>query len=87
MKIINPSNGTFTLPIEIMSIRRSQQDALFKMLNLNEDVKQDTTTAVVWKVLVYDKLGQDVISPSLRLGELRGAGVTLHLYYCAYVDL
>lgn len=63
-------------------IRQAQQDSLYKMLNLNQEIKQqfDSPSSVVWKVLIYDKFGQDVISPSLRLGDLRGAGITLHMY-------
>lgn len=33
----------------------------------------------VWKVLVFDKLGQDIISSVLRVNDLREAGVTVHM--------
>lgn len=33
----------------------------------------------LWKVLIYDKLGQDVISPLLKVNELRECGITVHL--------
>lgn len=33
----------------------------------------------VWKVLVFDNLGRDVISSVLRVNDLRGWGVTIHL--------
>ena len=33
----------------------------------------------VWKVLVFDNLGRDVISSVLRVSDLRGWGVTIHL--------
>ena len=46
------------------------------MLNLNQ--KQDDSP-ITWKVLIYDKFGQDIISPCLRLGDLRNAGITLHM--------
>lgn len=32
-----------------------------------------------WKVLVMDKVAQDVLATSLRVQDLRAAGVTLHL--------
>jgi hypothetical protein len=32
-----------------------------------------------WKVLIYDRLGQDVISPLLKVNELRECGITVHL--------
>lgn len=34
-----------------------------------------------WKVLIYDELGQQIISPLLRIADLREAGITLHMYY------
>jgi hypothetical protein len=46
------------------------------MLNFNQDVAD---APIQWKVLIYDKYGQDIISPILRLGELRSCGITLHM--------
>lgn len=34
----------------------------------------------IWKVLVFDGLGRDVISSVLRVNDLRSWGVTIHLY-------
>ncbi len=34
----------------------------------------------VWKVLVFDDLGRDVISSVLRVSDLRAMGVTMHMY-------
>jgi hypothetical protein len=33
----------------------------------------------LWKVLIYDRLGQDVISPLLKVNELRECGITVHM--------
>ena len=33
----------------------------------------------IWKVLVFDNLGRDVISSVLRVNDLRAQGVTIHL--------
>ncbi|KAK3113694.1 Vesicle trafficking between the ER and Golgi [Teratosphaeriaceae sp. CCFEE 6253] len=33
----------------------------------------------IWKVLVFDNLGRDVISSVLRVSDLRGLGITVHL--------
>lgn len=52
------------------------------MLNLNatpSSLLKSTTTDFAWKVLVYDELGQDIISPLLTVKELRDLGVTLHV--------
>ena len=34
----------------------------------------------IWKVLVFDNLGRDVISSVLRVNDLRSWGITIHLY-------
>lgn len=33
----------------------------------------------IWKVLVFDDLGRDVISSVLRVSDLRSLGVTMHM--------
>lgn len=33
----------------------------------------------LWKILVFDDLGRDVISSVLRVSDLRSLGVTMHL--------
>ena len=33
----------------------------------------------IWKVLVFDDLGRDVISSVLRVNDLRAWGITIHL--------
>ena len=33
----------------------------------------------VWKVLVFDDLGRDVISSVLRVSDLRSLGITMHM--------
>jgi hypothetical protein len=47
------------------------------MLNLNASPSSGTDLG--WKVLIYDELGQDIISPLLTVKELRDLGVTLHV--------
>lgn len=49
------------------------------MVNLNGPVGKNLTAEPVWKLLIYDKMGQDIISPLLSVKELRELGVTLHL--------
>lgn len=34
----------------------------------------------IWKILVFDDLGRDVISSVLRVSDLRAWGVTMHMY-------
>ena len=33
----------------------------------------------MWKVLIYDSIGQSILAPIFSVKELREAGVTLHL--------
>ncbi|XP_078349451.1 sec1 family domain-containing protein 1-like [Oculina patagonica] len=61
------------------SIRARQIDSLRRMLNLNQPISKSTAVEPVWKVLVYDRYGQDIISPLLNVKELREMGITLHL--------
>jgi hypothetical protein len=74
------------------SLRQLQRTGLLKLLNLNSQDEtndaQSTDTPLlqevgmgdpVWKFLVFDKLGQDIISSVLRVSDLREAGVTVHM--------
>ncbi|KAH6655800.1 Sec1-like protein [Truncatella angustata] len=80
-----------------LSLRDRQITSLKKILNLNEDQKEDEephtngapTVAApllssngepIWKVLVFDDLGRDVISSVLRVSDLRSLGVTMHMH-------
>ncbi|KAL7291506.1 protein sly1 homolog [Trichogramma pretiosum] len=83
------------------SLREMQIAALKQMLNLNDPQPRSDVTVPVWKVLIYDRIGQDIISPLISIKELRELGVTLHLqlhtdrdpipevpavYFCAPTD-
>ncbi|XKL67187.1 hypothetical protein PGB90_010607 [Kerria lacca] len=62
------------------SIRKRQIDALKHMLNLNEPMSMYSSGQETnWKILVYDRFGQDIISPLISIKELRELGVTLHV--------
>ncbi|XP_074548907.1 sec1 family domain-containing protein 1 [Halichoeres trimaculatus] len=61
------------------SVREKQIVALKRMLDFNAPPLKNTTAEPVWKVLVYDRFGQDIISPLLSVKELRDMGITLHL--------
>lgn len=52
-------------------------DAVKQMLNLNQPQTKLGASEPVWKVLIYDRLGQDIISPLMSVKELREQGVTL----------
>uniref|UniRef100_A0A3Q3KC25 Sec1 family domain-containing protein 1 n=1 Tax=Monopterus albus TaxID=43700 RepID=A0A3Q3KC25_MONAL len=61
------------------SVREKQAAALKRMLNFNAPPLKNTAAEPVWKVLIYDRFGQDIISPLLSVKELRDMGITLHL--------
>uniref|UniRef100_A0A8C5CYW3 Sec1 family domain-containing protein 1 n=1 Tax=Gadus morhua TaxID=8049 RepID=A0A8C5CYW3_GADMO len=61
------------------SVREKQAAALKRMLNFNAPPLKNTASEPVWKVLIYDRFGQDIISPLLAVKELRDMGITLHL--------
>ncbi|OQR79426.1 sec1 family domain-containing protein 1-like [Tropilaelaps mercedesae] len=57
-----------------LNIRERQIAALKHMLNLNVPLKGKANEPV-WKVLIYDRSGQDIISPLLSVRDLRDLGV------------
>ncbi|GAA6059635.1 hypothetical protein JCM10212_004138 [Sporobolomyces blumeae] len=70
------------------TLRDRQIQALSSLLSLNSPhsapspaVNSAVATAQLptWKVLVMDKVAQDVLATSLRVQDLREAGVTLHM--------
>merc|ERR1711865_1018051 len=62
------------------SLMDKQRDGLIQMLNFNK-LAEESSGGIdeKWKVLIYDQFCRDVISPLLRVGDLRKQGVTLHL--------
>ncbi|XP_054265329.1 protein sly1 homolog [Macrosteles quadrilineatus] len=61
------------------TLREKQIGALRQMLNLNQPQTKTMASEPVWKILVYDRYGQDIISPLISIKELRELGVTLHV--------
>lgn len=51
------------------------------MLNLNNSSSEQLVdvSEPVWKILVFDKTGQDILAPLISVKELRENGVTLHM--------
>eukprot|EP00455_Lapot_gusevi_P053537 TRINITY_DN8366_c0_g1_i4.p1 TRINITY_DN8366_c0_g1~~TRINITY_DN8366_c0_g1_i4.p1 ORF type:complete len:467 (-),score=105.11 TRINITY_DN8366_c0_g1_i4:487-1887(-) len=62
----------------VADIQQSQRDVIVRMLNFNEEDKNDSGD-LVWKILVYDRHCQDILAPLINVGDLRKLGVTLHL--------
>jgi len=62
------------------SLRDRQVEAIKAMLTLDSNGNsKNNNVEPSWKVLVYDKTGQDILGPLLSVKELRDLGVTLHL--------
>jgi len=61
-----------------------QVAALKAMLRLDAGVDDQAAGGGLlgpqWKVLVFDRVGQDLLSPVLNVRALREEGVTLHLH-------
>ena len=69
-----------TMQAETFSLRHRQLAAIGRMLSLERDEDEHRSAwHDPWKVLVYDAFCRDVISPLLKVGDLRKRGVTLHL--------
>ncbi|KAI9920998.1 hypothetical protein PsorP6_000904 [Peronosclerospora sorghi] len=77
------------------SIQEMQRENLLRMLDFNSENAGGFADAIQdsidcwgdqWKVLIYDKFCRDIISPILKLHELRKKGVTLHMLIDAERD-
>ncbi|CAD2099210.1 hypothetical protein YYG_02951 [Plasmodium vinckei petteri] len=70
-----------------MNIQEEQKNSAINMLNLNEysDGLNNSGNMSyyshdkIWKVLIYDSEGQNILAPLLKIGNLRHHGVTLNL--------
>lgn len=64
----------------IMDIRSRQKEAMLRMLNLNQEQKDSALDYQpgVWKVLVYDRPCEQILSLLVNRGELKKLGVTFH---------
>ncbi|PRP74428.1 hypothetical protein PROFUN_06557 [Planoprotostelium fungivorum] len=62
-----------------MSVKENQTASLVRMLNLNKAPESKESLDEPWKILIYDDYCRDILSPLLRVGDLRKHGVTLHL--------
>lgn len=71
----NTITFTYLLPLIISPA------AIKQMLNLNKTPSKagQLASEPVWKILIYDRVGQDIISPLISIRELRELGVTLHM--------
>lgn len=63
----------------MLSLKDRQINAIKQMLNMNQPQTKALAAEPVWKLLIYDRVGQDIISPLISIRELRELGVTLHI--------
>ncbi|UZJ51483.1 hypothetical protein CBS101457_000803 [Exobasidium rhododendri] len=76
------------------TLRSAQLQSLLSILNFNNPVSSSSTTQIyngtaandltssgpsVWKVLILDKVSQEILATSMRVQDLRDQGVTLHM--------
>ncbi|KAK9668225.1 hypothetical protein RND81_13G042700 [Saponaria officinalis] len=62
-----------------LNLRQKQTECIIRMLNLNQPVNSSTGMAneEIYKILIYDKSSQDILSPLIHVNDLRKHGVTL----------
>ncbi|KAK4378160.1 hypothetical protein RND71_000022 [Anisodus tanguticus] len=58
-----------------LNLREKQSDCITRMLNLNAG---GTANEEVYKILIYDRFCQDILSPLIHVKDLRKHGVTLY---------
>lgn len=69
-------------PSSLFSVKNAQKTIFDAVLGLNSEDDfgwEGKKEEEIWKVLVFDKRCRDIISPLLKVGDLRKKGVTLHL--------
>ena len=71
---------------KILSLNREPSDPAASQIDSHTNGLTTQSPAIlnengepIWKVLVFDNMGRDVISSVLRVNDLRGRGVTIHL--------
>ncbi|KAI4837980.1 Sec1 family protein [Plasmodium brasilianum] len=70
-----------------LNIQEQQKNSAINMLNLNDynDSLNNSDNILyyshdkIWKILIYDSEGQNILAPLLKVGNLRHHGVTLNL--------
>ncbi|GAB65551.1 vesicle transport-related protein [Plasmodium cynomolgi strain B] len=70
-----------------LNIQEQQKSSAISMLNLNEYNDNLSSSGnilyyshdKIWKILIYDSEGQNILAPLLKVGNLRHHGVTLNL--------
>lgn len=71
----------------MLTLKDRQINAIKQMLNMNQPQTKALAAEPVWKLLIYDRVGQDIISPLISIRELRELGVTLHIQLHSDRDL
>ncbi|XP_043711994.1 SEC1 family transport protein SLY1-like isoform X1 [Telopea speciosissima] len=62
-----------------LNLRQKQIGCIIRMLNLNQPLNASgNVDEEVYKILVYDRFCQDILSPLIHVKELRKYGVTLY---------
>ncbi|XP_022858404.1 SEC1 family transport protein SLY1-like [Olea europaea var. sylvestris] len=67
-----------------LNLRHKQTECIIRMLNLNQTVISPVGAGVgtaneeVYKILIYDRFCQDILSPLIHVKDLRKHGVTLY---------
>ncbi|KAL4558959.1 hypothetical protein LXL04_031085 [Taraxacum kok-saghyz] len=62
-----------------LNLRQRQTECIVRMLNLNQPTNASgTANEEVYKILIYDKFCQDILSPLIHVKDLRKHGVTLY---------
>ena len=72
-----------------VGLLQRQAEAIRQMLNFNSNTTQNigarsgnlgvSAGEPSWKVLIYDEVGQSILTPLFNVKELRDSGVTLNI--------
>jgi len=72
------SNPTESQASMALNLRQKQTECVIRMLNLNQPLNPSgTANEEVYKILIYDRFCQNILSPLTHVKDLRKHGVTL----------
>ncbi|KAL9252634.1 SEC1 family transport protein SLY1-like protein [Drosera capensis] len=81
-KLTSATAAPLPNPTMTLNLRQKQTDQIIRMLNLNQPLPTSSSVPSrpsdsIYKILIYDKHCQSILSPLIRVPDLRLHGVTL----------
>lgn len=63
----------------MLNLNATQTDNALETSLASTSSNSNENGGMLWKALIFDKFGQDIISSIMRVNDLRENGVTVHM--------